>query len=490
MPVDAAPDEASPPEERLEWATDGLRIRSPDLSAYRTTTGPQKVVGAVLGGVLLVIALLDVIWAGVALVGALLLVYMATIIQRLLLLVTSLKVGGRLVVSDAEAEAFPDAELPMYSILVPAFHEPAVMPQLVECLQSLDYPSDRLEILLVLEADDLETLQVARTACAGTRVSIIEVPASEPRTKPKALNYALLSAAGEIVAVYDAEDRPERLQLKRAAIALRHADERMVCVQGQLNYFNPDQNTITRWFTLEYTTWFTQLLPGLVNGNVPVPLGGTSNHFRRGTLIEVGGWDPYNVTEDADLGIRLHRLGYRVGVLESVTLEEANSDFINWVKQRSRWYKGYLQTWLLNMRHPVQLYRELGLRGFLAVNLFVGGTPLLAVVNPVFWLLTAMWFVVHPHFIQSLLPTPLFFAGLTCWIIGNFLMLYAFVLTAFKEERVSLLKAALLMPLYYVMMSLAAYKALIQLVLKPSYWEKTTHGLDRAEGTTDVAVST
>src|SRR5262249_13388688 len=275
---------------------------------------------------------------------------------------------------------------------------------------------------------------------------IVAVPAGEPPTKPKALNYGLLEGSGEIVAVYDAEDQPQPYQLRRAAIALRGVGERGARVQGQLHSFKPGPNPITRWFTLEYTTWFPQLLPGLVHSQVPVPLGGTSNHFRRDTLVEVGGWDPYNVTEDADLGLRLHRLGYRVGVLESLTLEEANSDFINWVKQRSRWYKGYLQTWLLNMRHPVELFRALGVKGFAAFNLFVGGTPLLAVVNPIFWTLTLIWFMVHPYFIKQLLPTPLFFAGLICWVLGNFLTLYAFTLTALKEERVSLLKWALLMP--------------------------------------------
>jgi cellulose synthase/poly-beta-1,6-N-acetylglucosamine synthase-like glycosyltransferase len=191
----------------------------------------------------------------------------------------------------------------------------------------------------------------------------------------------------------------------------------------------------------------------------------------------VGGWDPYNVTEDADLGLRLYRRGYTVGVLDSVTLEEANSDFVNWVKQRSRWYKGYLQTWLLHMRHPVELYRSLGFRGFAIFNLFVGGTPLLALLNPIFWTLGILWFTIEPAFIAALFPPATYYIGLGCWVLGNFFLLYAFLLTALAERRLSLVPAALLMPVYFVMMSLAAYKALLQLVITPSFWEKTTHGL-------------
>jgi cellulose synthase/poly-beta-1,6-N-acetylglucosamine synthase-like glycosyltransferase len=191
----------------------------------------------------------------------------------------------------------------------------------------------------------------------------------------------------------------------------------------------------------------------------------------------VGGWDPFNVTEDADLGVRLHRSGRGVGVLESVTLEEANSDFINWVKQRSRWYKGYLQTWLLNLRHPIRTGRSLGWRGYAVFNLFVGGTPMLAIVNPIFWALTLAWFLVQPAFVLDIFPAPLLYAGLMCWIVGNFFLLYTGLVTSVTRKDGVLVWAALTMPLYYVMMSLAAYKALYQLVANSSYWEKTVHGL-------------
>jgi cellulose synthase/poly-beta-1,6-N-acetylglucosamine synthase-like glycosyltransferase len=465
---------------RLAWSIDGLRSATPEFSAYRTLTRRQKVTALVALVLIVVCLVLEPRPTGVALSAVVIAIYASTIGMRLLLILYSLQAGGRIAISDQEARAVPDEQLPRYTVMVPAYREPQIVGQLLDALDRLDYPSERLEVLLVLEADDQETIDASRAALDEGRphVRVVPVPSAQPRTKPKALNYALLESTGDLVTIYDAEDEPEPLQLRKAAVALSRGDERLACLQAQLDYSNPDQNSITRWFTLEYTTWFTQFLPGLVHTGAPIPLGGTSNHFHKDVLLEVGGWDPYNVTEDADLGLRLKRLGYEVGVLQSVTLEEANSDFINWVKQRSRWYKGYLQTWLLHLRHPVESYRIMGRRGFAVFNLFVGGTPLLALLNPLFWMMTAIWFVLQPAFINQLFPGPVFFAALACWIIGNFLILYSFIITAQAETRVSLIKAALLMPFYFVMMSLAAYKALVQLVFTPSYWEKTTHGLN------------
>jgi len=207
-----------------------------------------------------------------------------------------------------------------------------------------------------------------------------------------------------------------------------------------------------------------------------VPLGGTSNHFRTQVLVELGAWDPYNVTEDADLGARLHLSGYRSEVLDSVTLEEANSDFVNWAKQRSRWYKGYLQTFLVHLRDMRSTRRRLGTRQFLLFTFFIGGTPGMAMVNPIFWALTLTWFTVHPAWLMALYPAPIYYLGLVAWLAGNFLFTFTCMLEALEVDD-SLFVAALLTPLYWVMMSAAAYKALVQVVFAPNYWEKTRHGL-------------
>ena len=311
----------------------------------------------------------------------------------------------------------------------------------------------------------------------GDQFELVLVPAAEPRTKPKALNYGLTLARGEFVAIYDAEDEPEPLQLRRAAIALRRLGPDVACVQAKLTYHNPMQNLITKWFTIEYALWFSFFLPGLASMHAPIPLGGTSNHFRRVALQALGAWDPYNVTEDADLGIRMFREGYTVRVLESNTFEEANSDFVNWMKQRSRWLKGYLQTYAVHFREPRELKRELGWKGLLHFTMFVGGTPVLAIVNPIFWFMTLLWFVAHPAFIQEIFPAPIYYLGLLSWAFGNFLLVYVTVMSCRIAKRGELLVPALLVPLYWMMMSMAAIKAVSQLFAAPNFWEKTVHGL-------------
>jgi cellulose synthase/poly-beta-1,6-N-acetylglucosamine synthase-like glycosyltransferase len=282
------------------------------------------------------------------------------------------------------------------------------------------------------------------------------------------------------VTIYDAEDRPDPLQLRRAVAAFSSADPRLACLQAKLEYHNPGQNLLTAWFSLEYLTWFGFTLPAIASGNTPVPLGGTSMHIRGDVLAAVGAWDPYNVTEDCDLGVRLYRMGYRTAILDSTTYEEANSDVVNWVKQRSRWVKGYAQSWLVHMRHPIRLWRELGTRGFVGFNLLVGATTLTSVLNPMFWTLTAVWFTVHPAFIQSVFPGWVYYPAMLSMILGNFLGYYAGLVTLQVTGRAELLKAALLMPVYWALMSLAALRALLQLAVSPFVWEKTVHGLDRS----------
>jgi glycosyltransferase XagB len=403
--------------------------------------------------------------------------YLAGALYRVLLFRKSIGSGAVLRVTDAEARAVPDDALPVYTVLVPAYREPEVVANLLANLGRLEYPAAKLDVKLLLEADDDATLAAVADLGDLPFLELVLVPPSEPRTKPKALNYGLTLARGEVVTVYDAEDDPDPLQLRRAVVALGWAGPRVACVQAQLAYGNAEQNLITKWFTAEYVMWFTLFLPGLSELGAPIPLGGTSNHFRRDVLEHLRGWDPYNVTEDADLGVRIARAGYEVRVLDSVTLEEANSDFVNWAKQRSRWYKGYLQTWLVHLRAPGRTRRELGTGSFLQYNLFVGGTPLLALANPVFWLMTLVWFVGHPVAMRELFPAPVYYAGLLAWAFGNFSVVYLMVVSVRRARRPELLVTALVAPLYWIMMSIAAVKAAIQLLVAPSFWEKTTHGL-------------
>ena len=475
----------------------GLQRRSPvdrpagvlaeELSSRRTLSIRQMDVLRIIVATLVLAMVINVSATLVLLVALASVAYLASAAYRLRIFARALRDPLVVDIPEAAAAGVWDRTLPTYTILVPAYREPEVIGGLLRALEMLDYPADRLDVKLLLEADDAETISAARAANPGPYVEIIPIPYSEPRTKPKALNVGLASARGRLVTIYDAEDRPEPLQLRRAVKAFRRLDPTIACLQAKLSYHNADQNLITKWFTTEYAMWFSQLLPGLVAGAAPVPLGGTSNHFRTEVLREVGGWDPHNVTEDADLGIRLHRAGYRTRVLDSTTMEEANSDFINWVKQRSRWYKGYLQTWLVHMREPQRLWHELGPRGFIGFNLFVGGTPLLAMLNPIFWALTLLWLIGQFDFIAQLFPAWLYYTSLLCMIFGNLGFLYATILAARISGSPSMTVASLLSPLYWGMMSLAAIKAVVQLVHAPSFWEKTVHGLDRPEETRRAA---
>jgi cellulose synthase/poly-beta-1,6-N-acetylglucosamine synthase-like glycosyltransferase len=474
QPVFMREDEA---ELRLDASISGFADKVPLLSARNLVSRGQRnfLIGLLIATVIGLV--LNVQLTITAIIAVFTLLYLVTVVYRAYLFTRSSKSNALEIVTDEEALIVPDSELPFYTILLPVYNEASVIIKLVENLAQMDYPANRLEVLLLVEEDDEETLGSLSAAHPPPQFKLVVIPPAEPRTKPKALNFGLTLARGDIVAIYDAEDMPDILQLRRAAVALGRYGPEVACVQAQLSYGNATQNIITRWFTVEYAMWFSFFLPGLVTLNAPIPLGGTSNHFRRSALRDLGGWDPYNVTEDCDLGIRMFREHYHIKVLQSTTLEEANSDFVNWVKQRSRWYKGYLQTFLIHLRSPRELKSEIGLKGIGHLFAFVGGTPILAAVNPLFWVMTLVWFMAQPLFIKEVFPAPVYYVGLVLWAFGNFVLWYLTILTARHTRQEGLVLAAVLVPIYWVMMSIAALKAMWQLVVTPSFWEKTTHGL-------------
>src|SRR5438552_473092 len=408
----------------LDRNLDAVGANWPELSARRILSRPQAVVLTLLAAAVIAAALLRPTALLITLLALTTALYLSTLLYRGVLLRVALRHPAEVRISDAMALAIPDDELPIYTILVPAYHEAEVIARTITALEKLDYPAERLDIRLLLEEDDRETIAAARRATSALPREIVLIPQGLPRTKPKACNVGLLGAKGELVTIYDAEDRPEPLQLRRAVAAFRRLPPLVACLQAKLTYHNIHKNLLTRWFTAEYETWLSLMLPALARIGGPVPLGGTSMHIPRTILQAVGAWDPFNVTEDADLGVRLQRLGYDVAVLDSTTLEEANSDVVNWVRQRSRWYKGYLQTWLVHMRQPVRLWREVGGRAFLGINLLLGAVPLVAVLNPIFWALTAVWFLAQPHALTVLLPAPIYYPAPAtsrrprCWPSG------------------------------------------------------------------------
>jgi cellulose synthase/poly-beta-1,6-N-acetylglucosamine synthase-like glycosyltransferase len=297
-------------------------------------------------------------------------------------------------------------------------------------------------------------------------------------------------ARGEYLVIFDAEDRPEPDQLKKAVLGFQRVPDDVVCLQARLNFYNRRQNLLTRLFTTEYSMWFDLFLPGLSDLRVPIPLGGTSNHFRAAKLRELLGWDPYNVTEDCDLGFRIALSGYQTVMLDTTTWEEACSSLPHWIRQRSRWTKGYIQTYLVAMRHPLRMIRRLGIGGMLAFQLMVGGTPLCLLINPVYWILTLGWFILRVQSVAVVFPFPVILWGLLCLFAANFVFIYACLVATYRRRYYGLVKYALLSPMYWLMMSIGGWKGFLQLVTRPSYWEKTRHGMDlmEASGVAGTAV--
>ncbi len=464
-----------------ETASYDLMRNMPDDSASVVLSRRQRVFFISLA---VAAAILLALWPLTTLIAfniAAIAVYTAVVIYRFRLVSYSLGHEAQLPVSQAEIDALDEHRLPLYTLLVPLYKEPELIGTLLDNLSKLDYPKTRLDIKVLLEEDDEPTQAAFDRASPPPYFHKVIVPDVEPRTKPKACNYGLLQARGEFVVIYDAEDEPEPDQLKKAVVAFRKAPRNMVCLQGRLNYFNQRQTLLTRWFTSEYSMWFDLMLPGLDAENVPIPLGGTSNHFRIDGLLDAGGWDPFNVTEDADLGIRLYKRGLTTDMLDSTTYEEATAHIPNWIRQRSRWVKGYLQTWLVQMRRPIRLMREIGPKSWFSFQLTVGGTPAVFLLNPIYWLLTTLWLLTEAGVIRDAFPSYLYYAGGLGFYFGNFLLAYMFAVGTSLRGYHDLVKYALFVPVYWLLMSVAAWKGFLQLFFKPFYWEKTQHGLYEAK---------
>jgi cellulose synthase/poly-beta-1,6-N-acetylglucosamine synthase-like glycosyltransferase len=449
----------------------------PEWSAAESVTRPQWLALGLLAAALAAGLRVAPLATGRALVFFCTAFYLIVTLYKLGLIRASIKPGASLAFSAADIAAAGPRDWPLYSILVPMYKEPETLPQMIAGLQALDYPADRKDVQLLLEDDDALTVSAARamTLPPGFRVTLI--PASHPRTKPKACNVGLQHARGRYLVIYDAEDKPETDQLKKAVLAFEQAPARTACVQSRLNYYNPRQNLLTRWFAAEYSAWFDMQLPGLAALRTVIPLGGTSNHFVTEILRGLLGWDAYNVTEDCDLGVRLCRAGYTTCMLQTTTWEEACSSLRFWIRQRTRWQKGYIQTWFVHMRRPFGLARDIGWRNFFHFQLLVGGVIFSALINPVFWTLAIVWFAVQPVGVAALFPGPVFAAGTFCLFVGNFAFVYVNLLGCYKRRYDSLLLWNLLTPLYWMLMSYSGWRALFQFFSNPFYWEKTQHGL-------------
>ncbi len=373
-------------------------------------------------------------------------------------------VNGAIAADKISKELPLTEKLPIYSILLPVYKEAEVLIQLISAIERIDYPNHLLDVKLLIEEDDKETLSAANNLKLLNYIEIIKITISYPRTKAKACNYGLEFTRGKYVVIYDAEDIPKSLQLKQVVAAFENTEKDIVCIQAKLDFYNHNENMLTKLFAMEYGLLFNYFLLGLQRLNLPIPLGGTSNHFIREKLIELGGWDAFNVTEDADLGIRIYQQGYRTKVIDSLTLEEAPITYKAWIKQRTRWIKGHLLTSIMHLFNA----DNLALRAKLAL-LFTLFLPNLAyLLLPIYMLLSFI--------IQDYICKVFYYIDIS---LGMILPIFYTYLVEFKNRWISKKEIILASPLYYFLLSIAAINSLIEILKKPFYWNKTKHGISK-----------
>jgi len=451
--------------------------RLPAAQSCRTWspgTAAGRVRATVSGGLLVGLAFAFPAWfLTVLILWAVLTLAMTTTLKALALVA---QVTHRVPARAEPLRPVPRERLPRVSVMVPLFHEERIAEALIRRLSRLTYPKALLDVILVLEAKDTVTRATLARTELPSWMRVIEVPDDGTiTTKPRALNYVLDFCIGDIIGVWDAEDAPEPDQLEKVASHFSHADPSVACLQGILDYYNPRQNWLARCFTIEYAGWWRLVMPGVARLGLALPLGGTTLFFRRTVLEALGGWDAHNVTEDADLGLRLARHGYTTQLIPTATYEEANCRAWPWVKQRSRWIKGYLITYFVHMRAPGALLRDLGLIRFIGVQAMFLATVSQFVTLPLLW---SFWLPAFglPHPVLSTLGPAVIWPLALFFVAAEILNLIIGMLAVSGRNHRHLLVWVPTLILYFPLGTLASYKALYELVSDPFYWDKTQHG--------------
>jgi glycosyltransferase XagB len=476
----------------------GGRVRGrPSQSAARLLSRGQLVVGGLVVVVLGGSAAVALRRTAIVVIGACIAFYVLTAVLKLVIML-----AGRTYQRPRSVQVAPDdPALPRYAVLLPVHKEANMLHHLVNRINQLHYPQRQLRIMLLIEHDDEETLTAARalgvpfsgdfsSQARDEYLRVLVIPPGGPKTKPNALNAAMsvIVAEGcEFVTIYDAEDRPEADQLLKAIGVFRVANPRLGCLQAELAFWNDDMNWVTALYWIGYKIHHTRFLPGLVRLGLPVPLGGTSNHFRVSALLGValrpGGevWDPNNLTEDADLGARLAAGGYEVDLLRSATFEEAPAGMRVIDKQQRRWKAGYLQTGLVHTREPFRAMRAMGPLRWICFNLLILGVPITFMLNPLFFAITATFFVTRSIAIEELFPTPIYYPAIAVMLVGNLAVIYELLHTCLAEAekargRYHLVWYVLLAELMWLWMSRSTYIAVLELITGKRTWHKTPHG--------------
>ena len=363
-----------------------------------------------------------------------------------------------------------DDELPTYSVFLPLLREANMVPQLMRAMDRIDYPYDKIECIYIIEENDDDTRLAVEKIIdkAQKRSRILIVPDGTPCTKPRACNYALWNTQGDICVIYDAEDIPDPLQLREAATRFSILDEDYACLQAPLDIHCPSYSILSSHMAIEYLYLFNCTLPALSYFRLPIPLGGTSNHLRREVLHKIYGWDSWNVTEDADLGIRLAANGYKTGMVKRKTIESATYGLQNFIRQRTRWQKGYLQTWMVRCRDMRGLINKLGFVEFMSFHFIIGVRSLISLV--------------HVYVMLQLVFSPMLFFAFSDYsglriemFIAYALLILSYVIVCVKKKKKNFIPDILMLPLVWCCLIIVVIRAIIQLIIIPTKWEKTEH---------------
>lgn len=368
-----------------------------------------------------------------------------------------------------------------YNIIVPLYNEEKeVTCQNITSLTSLNFDSDNLNIIYALEEEDKQSLLHFQGLCdiIPEQMIYITIPKTLPKTKPKASNYALSFCFGEFVVIYDAEDIPDPDQLIKSVKQFKQESENTACLQAKLNYYNHSENLLTKLFSIEYGLWFNYLVCGLATKNSFIPLGGTSNHFKLEILKKIGKWDAFNVTEDADIGARLSFLGYRVGWLDSLTLEESPIGISNWLKQRARWIKGYLQTLFVHSLNHSTIFSKSNTWKLIELHFYVGFSALTFLMLPINFLLIAFSSFLSNASSISFIAYFISYGSLALTTISFFIGQVIYFQSQNKKITICDIIISFIFPIYFILHSIAAYLALYQLITKPIAWNRTKHGFN------------
>lgn len=473
------------PPEPVEYFTEGFTnlndylFLSPTQSAKGHIT-PESISLAIVGSLVFVLCVAALKWAtGSAVITifalSISIMYIVLVLFKLFIMCVSIAHPTEEVAPE-DLSAVDDADLPVVSVMIPLYKEREIIPQIFQYLLDFDYPQDKLDIIFILESTDAETAQAFLEMHPPAHFKALLSPDVQPKTKPKAMNVAFKVARGDILVIFDAEVIPERDQLKKAAVMFQRHPEAMY-LHSKMDVYNAKTNWITRLYTGEFCYFYHYFLPGLVHSNYAVPISGHSTYFRRQVIERVGAWDAYNVAEDCDIGVRIYRKGFGSGMmLESHTWEQSTTTIPTWVRQRTRWIQGFIQTSIVQMRYPFLLKRELKSWKNFAVFLFlVPGNVLLNILNLMQWLMFTLWHTTHAPFLQIAYSGVTLYLSTFCFLVGNFMFTFYSMFALYRRKHYAIVPWGILSFVYWIMLGVATVRSALHLFLHPHKWDKTSH---------------